>query len=179
MRGIPRALVLPSLGNREALVGMVGTIEREAAGAVDRLGVTLPAIPHEIPVLHFTEALRQLLHCLHAHRMHLHRIVRLRGHFQEPRHGRRWSPVVYVQVVHARAAHGIVDGDAIEAEQQQRLRVVGVIDKGYKPTVHSMAMERYCPNRQLCEEFLAYIQSAEAQRLVRQAGYAVPAGVGR
>jgi nondiscriminating aspartyl-tRNA synthetase len=43
---------------REALVGMVGTIEREAAGAVDRLGVTLPAIPHEIPVLHFTEALR-------------------------------------------------------------------------------------------------------------------------
>lgn len=43
---------------REALVGMVGTIEREAAGAVDRLGVTLPAIPHEIPVLHFSEALR-------------------------------------------------------------------------------------------------------------------------
>ncbi|MFN8189314.1 MAG: aspartate--tRNA(Asn) ligase [Nocardioidaceae bacterium] len=43
---------------REALAGMVGTVEREAAGAVDRLGVTLPAIPHEIPVLHFREALR-------------------------------------------------------------------------------------------------------------------------
>lgn len=43
---------------REALAGMVGTIEREAAGAVDRLGLTLPAIPHEIPVLHFSEALR-------------------------------------------------------------------------------------------------------------------------
>ncbi|MCB0905786.1 MAG: aspartate--tRNA(Asn) ligase [Nocardioidaceae bacterium] len=43
---------------REALVGMVGTIEREATGAVDRLDVTLPAIPHEIPVLHFSEALR-------------------------------------------------------------------------------------------------------------------------
>jgi len=43
---------------REALAGMVGAIEREAAGAVDRLGLTLPAIPHEIPVLHFSEALR-------------------------------------------------------------------------------------------------------------------------
>jgi len=81
-------------------------------------------------------------------------------------------------VLSGQADVGIIFGDQA-VEQQQRLRVVGVISKGYKPTVHSMAMERYCPNRRLCEEFLTYIQSAEAQRLVRQAGYAVPAMSGR
>jgi len=81
-------------------------------------------------------------------------------------------------VLSGQADAGIIFGDQA-VEQQQRLRVVGIISKGYKPTVHSMAMERYCPNRRLCEEFLTYIQSAEAQRLVRQAGYAVPAMTGR
>ena len=76
-------------------------------------------------------------------------------------------------VLSGQADVGIIFGDQAVA-QQQRLRVVGVVNKGYSPTVHSMAMERYCPNRRLCEEFLAYIQSGEAHRLVRQAGYAVP-----
>ena len=97
----------------------------------------------------------------------------LRGRLEMATDGRG----VIDHVLSGQADAGIIFGDQAVA-QQQRLRVVGVIDKGYKPTVHSMAMERYCPNRQLCEEFLAYIQSAEAQRLVRQAGYAVPAGVG-
>lgn len=81
-------------------------------------------------------------------------------------------------VLSGQADAGIIFGDQA-VDQQQRLRVVGVINKGYQPTVHSMAMERYCPNRRLCEEFLSYIQSPEAQRLVRQAGYAVPAMTGR
>ena len=81
-------------------------------------------------------------------------------------------------VLSGQADVGIIFGDQA-VEQQQQLRVVGVINKGYQPTVHSMAMERYCPNRRLCEEFLTFIQSAEAQRLVRQAGYAVPAMSGR
>lgn len=81
-------------------------------------------------------------------------------------------------VLSGQADIGIIFGDQA-VEQQQRLRVVGVINKGYQPTVHSMAMERYCPNRRLCEEFLTYIQTAEAQRLVRQAGYAVPTMSGR
>lgn len=76
-------------------------------------------------------------------------------------------------VLSGQADVGIIFGDQA-VDQQQRLRVVRVINKGYQPTVHSMAMERYCPNRRLCEEFLNYIQGAEAQRLVRQAGYAVP-----
>ena len=37
-----------------------------------------------------------------------------------------------------------------------------------------MAMERYCPNRSLCEEFLGYLRSEEAQAIVREAGYGVP-----
>lgn len=81
-------------------------------------------------------------------------------------------------VLSGQADVGIIFGDQAVA-QQQRLRVVGIINTGYQPTVHSMAMERYCSNRRLCEEFLAYIQSPEAQRLVRQAGYAVPASRGR
>jgi len=42
---------------RSVLAGMVAGIEEHAAAAVDRLDVALPAIPEEIPVLHFREAL--------------------------------------------------------------------------------------------------------------------------
>ncbi len=78
-------------------------------------------------------------------------------------------------VLSGQADAGIIYGDQA-VTLQERLRTVVVIDKGYTPTMHSMAMERYCPNRRLCEEFLGYIQSAEGQAIVRQAGYAIPAG---
>ncbi len=81
-------------------------------------------------------------------------------------------------VLSGEADAGIIYGHEA-AQQQQRLRVVALIDKGYAKTVHSMAMERYCPNRLLCEEFLSFIQGADGQAIVRQAGYAVPAEVGR
>ena len=68
---------------------------------------------------------------------------------------------------------GIVYGHEA-LKDQQRLRVVATIEDGYTPTTHSMAMERYCPNRALCTEFLAYIQSPEGHARVREAGYAVP-----
>ncbi|WP_338144210.1 amino acid--tRNA ligase-related protein [Nocardioides turkmenicus] len=42
---------------REVVAGMVEGIETYAAGAVERLGVELPAVPPEIPVIHFSEAL--------------------------------------------------------------------------------------------------------------------------
>ncbi|MEX5213992.1 MAG: molybdate ABC transporter substrate-binding protein [Nitrospiraceae bacterium] len=58
--------------------------------------------------------------------------------------------------------------------ERERVRIVAVAERGYEPTVHSMAMERYCPNRSLCEDFLAFIQTPEAQRIVRSAGYGVP-----
>ena len=79
-------------------------------------------------------------------------------------------------VLAGRADAGILYGqDALK--ERQRLRVAAILNKGYTPTVHSMAMERYCPNRDLCTAFLEYIQSPEAQLLVRRAGYGVPASV--
>ncbi|MDI3467405.1 MAG: Molybdenum ABC transporter, substrate-binding protein ModA [Nitrospira sp.] len=76
-------------------------------------------------------------------------------------------------VLGGQADAGIVFGHEA-VKEQDRLRVVAVIKEGYQPEVHSMAMERYCPNRRLCEEFLAYLQSAEAQSIVRRAGYGLP-----
>ena len=43
---------------REVLAGMIDGIETYAAGAVERLGLELPLVPAEIPVIHFAEALR-------------------------------------------------------------------------------------------------------------------------
>lgn len=40
------------------LLGMLDGIRTESADAVERLGVALPAIPDEIPVIHFQDALR-------------------------------------------------------------------------------------------------------------------------
>ncbi len=77
-------------------------------------------------------------------------------------------------VLSGQADAGIIFGhEAVRA--QERLRVATIIEKGYSRTVHSMVMERYCPDRPLCEEFLAFIQGAEGQGIVRQAGHAVPA----
>ena len=69
---------------------------------------------------------------------------------------------------------GIVFGpDAVQ--ESQRIRVVAVSERGIiPPVVHSMAMERYCPNRALCEEFLGFIQSAEAQKELQRLGYTSP-----
>ena len=76
-------------------------------------------------------------------------------------------------VLSGQADAGILFGhEAVKA--QERVRVVARLEKGYAQTVHSMAMERYCPNRSLCEEFLGYLRSEEAQAIVREAGYGVP-----
>lgn len=42
------------------LLGMIDGIRAESADAVARLGVALPAIPDEIPVIHFQDALRRV-----------------------------------------------------------------------------------------------------------------------
>lgn len=76
-------------------------------------------------------------------------------------------------VLGGQADAGIVFGHEA-VKEQNRLRVVAVIKEGYQPEIHSMAMERYCPNRRLCEEFLAYLQSTDAQSAVRRAGYGLP-----
>jgi len=70
---------------------------------------------------------------------------------------------------------GILFGpDAVQ--ESQRIRIVAVSERGIiPPVIHSMAMERYCPNRTLCEEFLGFIQSDEAQKELKRLGYASPA----
>ncbi|MFE6733617.1 aspartate--tRNA(Asn) ligase [Microbacterium sp. NPDC057650] len=45
---------------RTVLAGMTETIRTQAAGAVEQLQVRLPAIPDEIPVIHFSEALKRV-----------------------------------------------------------------------------------------------------------------------
>lgn len=77
-------------------------------------------------------------------------------------------------VLNGQADVGILFGpDAVQ--ESQRVRVVAVSDRGaVRPIVHSMAMERYCPNRQLCEEFLAFTQSRDAQAVLRRLGYVPP-----
>jgi molybdate transport system substrate-binding protein len=77
-------------------------------------------------------------------------------------------------VLNGEANVGIVFGpDAVQ--ESQRIRVVAVSERGIiPPVIHSMAMERYCPNRVLCKEFLTFIQSEEAQRELQRLGYTSP-----
>lgn len=77
-------------------------------------------------------------------------------------------------VLSGQADVGIIFGpDA--AKESQRVRVVAVSDSRIvPPTVHSMAIERYCPNRVLCEEFLRFTQSPDARALLTQLGYVPP-----
>jgi molybdate transport system substrate-binding protein len=77
-------------------------------------------------------------------------------------------------LMNGKADAAIVFGpDAVR--ESNRVRVVavasGTIDR---PVIHSMAMERYCPNRTLCEEFLGFVRGPDAQAIVKRLGYGVP-----
>ena len=64
-------------------------------------------------------------------------------------------------------------------QEANRVRVVAVApEKVDRPVIHSMAMERYCPNRTLCEEFLGFVCGSDAQAIVKQLGYGVPGNGG-
>ena len=80
-------------------------------------------------------------------------------------------------VLNGQADVGILFGpDAVQ--ESQRIRIVAVAERDkVSPIVHSMAMERYCPNRQLCEEFLNFIQSADAQAELKRLGFISPASL--
>jgi molybdate transport system substrate-binding protein len=78
-------------------------------------------------------------------------------------------------VLSGQADAGIIFGHEA-VKEQERIRVAAVAESGYEPTTHSMAMERYCPNRKLCEDFLTFAQSAEAQKILAGLGYLPPRG---
>jgi molybdate transport system substrate-binding protein len=64
-------------------------------------------------------------------------------------------------------------------QERERVRVVAKApDRAHRPVTHSMAMERFCPNRALCEEFLAFIQSSDAQAMLKPLGYETPVAYG-
>ncbi len=81
---------------------------------------------------------------------------------------------VFDHVLNGQADVGIVFGpDAVQ--ESQRVRTVAVSERHVvRPLVHSMAMERYCPNRRLCMEFLDFVQSPDAQAALRRLGYVSP-----
>ena len=74
-------------------------------------------------------------------------------------------------VLNGQADVGILFGpDA--AKESRRVRIVAVSDgRMVQSVVHSIAMERYCPNRTLCNKFLEFVQSPEAQTTLVQLGY--------
>lgn len=52
------------------------------------------------------------------------------------------------------------------------LRIVAAAPPNlYRPIAHSMAVQRHCPNRQLCQEFLRFATSFEGQLILKQLGY--------
>lgn len=58
------------------------------------------------------------------------------------------------------------------AKFEQRVRIVATAPAGlYKPIPHSMSMERYCPDRPLCEEFLQFAISPDGQAVLKRLGY--------
>lgn len=78
-------------------------------------------------------------------------------------------------LLYGQADVGIIFGpDAVM--QRERVRVVATAARHLRPIIHSMAMERYCPNRALCEEFLSFLQSPGAIRVVKSLGYLAPGG---
>jgi molybdate transport system substrate-binding protein len=77
-------------------------------------------------------------------------------------------------VLSGQADAGIVLGPQAY-EERERVRIVAVAQQvGYTAPVHSMAMERYCPDRKLCTDFLLFIRTPEAQQALKQVGYAPP-----
>jgi len=77
-------------------------------------------------------------------------------------------------VMNGDADAGIVFGsDAVRNVGRVRI-VASSTDKLYRPIVYFMAMERFCPNRDLCRQFLTFAQTDEAQQALKALGYGSP-----
>jgi len=61
------------------------------------------------------------------------------------------------------------------ARVANRVRVTAMAPEQFdRPVMHSMAMERFCPNRALCQDFLGFIRTAEAEAIIKRLGYGIP-----
>jgi molybdate transport system substrate-binding protein len=74
-------------------------------------------------------------------------------------------------VLNGQADVGIVSGSDA-ARERDRVRVVATaLGDRPAPKTHSIAMERYCPDRTRGEEFLRFIHTEAARAAIRQVGY--------
>jgi molybdate transport system substrate-binding protein len=151
---VPLVMIVP-----EALVDAPASFEALADNQVLRIAVS----DHQLTTLGLGQKTKELLTALGIWRQVEGRLDKA----TDPRS-------VLDHVLNGQADVGILFGpDA--AMESQRIRVVAVSQRGIIPSViHSMAMERYCPNRALCGEFLEFIQSPEAQAALKHLGYVSP-----
>jgi len=77
-------------------------------------------------------------------------------------------------LLNGQADVAIVFGPDAAARSEQVRVVEEIRDGDMTATVHSMAMERSCPDRALCREFLSFIQTPESHALLRRLGYGPP-----
>lgn len=77
-------------------------------------------------------------------------------------------------VLHGQADAGIVlSSDAFR--ERERVRATAKAPPGTHAAVeYWIAMERFCPDRRLCEDFLAFIGSPEARAIIERLGYGAP-----
>ncbi len=74
-------------------------------------------------------------------------------------------------VLNGQADVGVVfNADAVR--ERERVRITASSRHAVAPPVrHSMTMDRFCPNRRLCQEFLDFMRTTPAQTALRQLGY--------
>jgi molybdate transport system substrate-binding protein len=77
-------------------------------------------------------------------------------------------------LLNGKADVAIVFGpDAVR--EAKRVRVTAVAPEQFdRPVTHSMVMERFCPNRALCEDFLGFVRTPEAEVMIKRLGYGLP-----
>jgi molybdate transport system substrate-binding protein len=157
----PYAAVRLVLVVPESLVEAPSSFEALAKDAHLRVAVADPA---------FTE--------LGRHTNELFRALGIGGAFKSRLDVAGDARGVLDHLLNGQADAGIIFGpDA--AQEKERVRIVAVAPDGaHRPVMHSMAMERFCPNRTLCEKFLSFIQSPEAQAALKPLGYESPTASG-
>ncbi|HJT19752.1 MAG TPA: molybdate ABC transporter substrate-binding protein [Nitrospira sp.] len=86
------------------------------------------------------------------------------------------AKAVLDHVMNGEANAAIIYGpDAVR--EASRVRVAALAPAHLdRPVTYSMAMERFCPNRALCEKFLAFVRSPEAEGILKALGYGIPSG---
>lgn len=143
------ALVVP-----ESLVEAPESVEQVARAAGMRLAV---ADPEETDLGWRTRRVLQALGLLQA----------LEGRIDVAAD----ADAVLDHVLKGRADAGLLfSSDA--ARERERVRISGVVrNEAIVPIPHSVAMDRFCPNRLLCQEFLDFTQSQAGQAAIRQLGY--------